>query len=462
VDKNSLHKDEYTIDNMHCLTTDLYMALAPIISPDGEKILFVGHREKFDTHCTEFELFVMERVDEGWSNPSCINIAKSRDTNSDIPIFNGIYLSAQGESEKIQFINNHTIVVPSFTCGRSGIFLIDINNPSKPLSIFPPEFAGCLTSVVLLRVIGNEIVFFHQGYTCQRSVWIATIGDVVEYKKIFETPKLNPNICDKFINSKISIMEASNCSAWLLQSGGPREDPRPLIAYLHGGPFMAAISTFSVEMAAFLSLGYDIVIPNYRGSFSFGREFLHELEGYVGIKDVDDCHDCVVEAKKFLGSSCVVAYGGSHGGFLTAWLLGKPETRDNFIGGVLWNPAVDLVSSNLTSDIPDWAVDVSMGSLDECNIFAPSVKFLTRAHSQSPISVVNNVKVPTLVLLGSNDRRVVPCAGLRWAQAIKANNVAVDVHWYPDQGHAIQGPEFYETAIITVSLWISKLVSDSK
>jgi acylaminoacyl-peptidase len=220
---------------------------------------------------------------------------------------------------------------------------------------------------------------------------------------------------------------------------------------------MGAISGFSVEMAAFLSQGYDVVIPNYRGSFSYGREFLHELEGFVGIKDVDDCQDSVVRAKDIVKPSLIIAYGGSHGGFLTGWLLGHPEYRSTYAGGVLWNPAVDLVSSNLTSDIPDWAINVAIGPVDDpVEKFAPSIHFLKRAYAQSAISVVRNVKAPALVLLGSNDRRVVPCAGLRWAQAVQEMGGDVEVHWYPDQGHAIPGPEYYETAIVTVGMWIKQ------
>ena len=451
----------YTLagDKLTSLTNPLYMVLAPILSPDGSTIAIIGSDRHFETHCTELDLFLI-KVGSQFSTPQKVSIPKTRDDTSPIPVFNGVFLSAQGESELMSFLpDNRTLVIPSFANGRSGIFLVDTQSSTVPVSIFPPQYANKLSSVVLLRVVGNEIVFTHSGYTCQRSVWLAKVNDVsdIEYHELFSCPRLDEKICGGFHDSKISVIQGSNCPAWLLESGCPRSGPRPLIAYLHGGPFMGAISGFSVEMTAFLSQGYDIVIPNYRGSFSYGREFLHELEGFVGTKDVDDCQDCVERAKALVNPSLIVAYGGSHGGFLTGWLLGHPKYQTTYAGGVLWNPAVDLISSNLTSDIPDWAVNVTMGKVDDgMEKFAPSIGFINRAYAQSAMSVVRNVRAPSLVLLGSNDRRVVPCAGLRWAQAVKENGGDVDVHWYPDQGHAIAGPEIYETAIVTIGLWMNE------
>ena len=446
------------------LTPNMFMALAPIPSPSGQTVAFIGSENRFDTHCTELDIFTITKTCSGWSSPIKLETRKNRDDFSPTPTFNGVFLSAQGESELVSFLpDNETLVLPSFANGRSGIFLIDtrsgIEQRSNPVSVFPPEHAGKLSSVILLRVIGTNVLFTHSGYTCQRSLWVAKIKspDKIEYRQLLSSPKLDERICAGFHGAKISVIQGTNCPAWLLRSGRSDGSKRPLIAYFHGGPFMGAVSSFSVEMAAFLSQGYDVVIPNYRGSFSYGRNFLHELEGFVGIKDVDDCQDCVDLAKDMCNPSLVIAYGGSHGGFLTGWLLGHPEHQATYAGGILWNPAVDLISSNLTSDIPDWAVNVAMGKVDNpMEKFAPSIDFINKAYRQSPMSVVKNVKAPSLVLLGSNDRRVVPCAGLRWAQAAKENGADVDVHWYPEQGHAIAGPEFYETAIVTIGLWIKQ------
>ena len=434
------------------LTPNIYMALCPIFSPDGSMIVFAGHEKIFHTHCTELNLFVMHRCGDNWSAP--VLLTKW-----------GLYLSAQTESELIQFLpDNKTIIVPCFTQGTSCVYLIDTATGTIVDSLGPP-CAPEHSSVVLQKVVGNMAIVLHTGYTCLKSLWLVFLSDLskIEYVEIFSvSPTLQMN---GFSNAQVRLIETDHCPAWLLQSGIQSDSPRPLIAYLHGGPHMAAINQFSVEFAAFLAQGYDIVIPNYRGSFSYGKPFLDALIGKAGIIDVADCHACVLKAIDQLKPNKVLAYGGSHGGFLTGWLLGDFKYNAIYNFGILWNPAVDLISSNLTSDIPDWAiceaihVSAAPTSADAThNVFAPGVDFFIKAAEQSPMAVVDNVSVPTLVLLGEKDKRVVPCAGLRWAQAVERNSHPVEptVMWYPDQGHAISGPEYYETAIVTIGLWIRK------
>ena len=444
-----------------CVTPDVYLALAPVVSDDGTGIVFAGRKEWFAPHCTEMDLFTITDI-----GARIIPVEKRRDDESVVPTYNGLCLSSQSESALMQFLpDNKTIIVPSFSSGKAGVFLVCTVSGKVVKSLFPPN-VDKLSSVVLQTTKGYDCVFVHQGYTCTRSLWLAKIDpsnvQSVAYTQLFQTPDLfnvpGSSVLNGLRTATVSVIQSANCPAWVIQSGVERTGPRPLIAYLHGGPHMMAVSSFSVELASFLCHGYDIVVPNYRGSLSFGEPFLNALVGNAGIVDVQDCHDCVLMAKEMLKPSTVVAYGGSHGGFLTGWLLGHPDTKETYSCGVLWNPAVDLVSSNLTSDIPEWALAQVLTNAETESLFAPSVEFMVKAAKQSPMSVVKNVAVPALVLLGSNDKRVVPCGGLRWAQAVETNGGKVDVMWFPDQGHAIASPECNETAIVSIALWIDKQV----
>ena len=47
-------------------------------------------------------------------------------------------------------------------------------------------------------------------------------------------------------------------------------------------------------------------------------------------------------------------YGGSHGGFLTGWLIGHPEYSKLFSAGILWNPVLNMSYMVASTDIPDW------------------------------------------------------------------------------------------------------------
>jgi acylaminoacyl-peptidase len=443
------------------LSEGLYMVGAATVSSDGSVALFAGQETYFSSHCTELDLFRLDLGDK-FSKPVRLNIPKIRSDDSIVPSWNGLYLLTQADAGQISFPpSGDKIVVPTYSSGKSGIFIIDIQKEIVVQSVFPPDITE-FSSVMLMQVSGNQIVFVHQGYTCPRSLWLASLDDAcnIQYVKLFSVPSVNKlNTLPWYANAKVELIQTPNCPAWLLRSG-KEDSPKPLIGYFHGGPHSLALTAFAPEIACYLAAGYDLIIPNYRGSIGFGKEFLNSLIGNAGIVDVADCHACVLEAKRILRPSITVAVGGSHGGFLTAWLVGHPDMKHEYAGGVLWNPASDITSMSLTSDIPEWALSQVL-SLEECrkeSALCPSESFFHKALKRSPMSVVRNVTAPVMVLLGSADKRVVPCAGLRWAQAVEEYGGKVDLFWFPDQGHAIAGPEFNETAIVAKSKWIESLV----
>ena len=104
--------------------------------------------------------------------------------------------------------------------------------------------------------------------------------------------------------------------------------------------------------------GVAVIQPNYRGSLGYGLDFAEALIGHVGEMDVEDCaaltRKALAEFGNVLDPARGAVYGGSHGGFLTAWLLGAPAHQSLYACGVLWNPVTDLPSMLGSTDIPEW------------------------------------------------------------------------------------------------------------
>ena len=129
---------------------------------------------------------------------------------------------------------------------------------------------------------------------------------------------------------------------------------QPVILMPHGGPHSCLTDWFWPSTATLALMGFRIVIPNYVGSIGGTREYVEALIGHCGTKDVQDCMK-VLENLSELGSldrNQVYISGGSHGGFLTAHLIGKyPST---FRAAQLRNPVIDIATMVATTDIPDW------------------------------------------------------------------------------------------------------------
>ena len=104
--------------------------------------------------------------------------------------------------------------------------------------------------------------------------------------------------------------------------------------------------------------GYCVLVVNYRGTIGFGKNFMDSLLGHIGSRDVEDCGNLTKMAiEKFeavVDPKRVCVEGGSHGGFMTGWLIGHPEYKDLWAAAGLLNAVLDMSYMVCSTDIPDW------------------------------------------------------------------------------------------------------------
>ncbi|KAJ7954803.1 Acylamino-acid-releasing enzyme like [Quillaja saponaria] len=231
----------------------------------------------------------------------------------------------------------------------------------------------------------------------------------------------------------------------------------PLIVILHGGPHSVSLSSFSKSCSFLSSIGYSLLIVNYRGSLGFGEEALQSLPGKVGSQDVNDvlaAIDHVIDLG-LASPSKITVLGGSHGGFLTTHLIG--QAPDKFVAAAVRNPVCNIALMVGTTDIPDWCYVEACGTVAK-NTFteAPSAKELTLFHSKSPISHLPKVKTPILFLLGAQDLRVPVSNGLQYARALKEKGIEVKVIVFPNDVHGIERPQSDYESFLNIGVWFKK------
>lgn len=244
----------------------------------------------------------------------------------------------------------------------------------------------------------------------------------------------------------------------ILHSTLPPEPPakRPLIVIPHGGPHSVTLTTFYHVHAAFARLGFTVLLVNYRGSNAFGEAGIHALPGHIGDMDVCDVNDAVTDAveRGLAAATKVCVYGGSHGGFLTAQLTAQYPGR--YRVACMRNPVIDMTAMVKVTDIPDWTFIEAGLAFDERMIrqYDMTEGDLAALHKASPISRVEAVVAPTLVLIGAQDLRVPPHQGLIWHNVLRERGVETRVKWYPSDNHPLAGVECEADTFVSVCVWM--------
>jgi len=192
--------------------------------------------------------------------------------------------------------------------------------------------------------------------------------------------------------------DAGQIHALVARPAGAEDGPLPTVFSLHGGPHSADEDRFSAYRAAWLDAGFAVVHVNYRGSSGYGSSWRDAIEGRPGLTELEDVaavHDWLVE-KGFADPARCVVSGASWGGYLTLLTLGTQPQR--WAAGVSVVPVADYLAAYDDEMEPLRAFDRALfgGSPDEVR---------DRYVTCSPITYVDQVRVPVLVVAGENDPR---------------------------------------------------------
>jgi acylaminoacyl-peptidase len=202
----------------------------------------------------------------------------------------------------------------------------------------------------------------------------------------------------------------------------------PLILEIHGGPQAEYGPYFTAEIQLLAAAGYVVVYINPRGSTGYGEAFTQLINGDYPGQDYDDLMSGVDEVLKrgYVDPGQLFVTGGSGGGILTAWIVGK--TR-RFQAAVAVKPIVNWYSVLLTSD---WGTS-------GIGYFLPRAPWESADEylKFSPISLVGNVTTPTMLMTGEEDYRCPISEAEQFYMALKLRKVDTALVRIPEASHAI-------------------------
>jgi acylaminoacyl-peptidase len=243
-----------------------------------------------------------------------------------------------------------------------------------------------------------------------------------------------------------SAKDSRRIQGWIIKP--PGFDPArkyPLILEIHGGPFANYVARFDEEKQLMAAAGYVVLYTNPRGSTSYGEEFGNLIHhAYPG----DDFHDLnagvdAVIAKGYVDPGNLFVTGGSGGGVLTAWMIGH---TDRFRAALAFYPVINWESFSLTADMAPSSVNNWFPGFpwDHPDNYA----------KRSLLSVVKNVKTPTLIMTGEEDFRTPMSESEQYYKALKMRGVETVLVRVPGEPHGIRRrPSHAASKLTTLHGW---------
>ena len=405
---------------------------SPTVSPDGRLVAFVGYEDRTRT----YQVSRLQVMNLDGSGHRTLTAALDRSVSNPVWAADGSGLYFQYDDEgnsKIGFatLDGDTEVLAgdlggtsygrpygggSFSVANDGTFALNQTRPDMP----------------------GELAVGRRGGPSARTITTLN-ADLLANRTLGEVEEIWWE----------SSYDGRPVQGWIVKP--PDFDPNrrhPFILEIHGGPVSNYGDRFSAEMQLLASAGYVVLYANPRGSTSYGEEFGDLLyHNYPG-QDYDDLISGVdaVIAQGYVDENNLFVTGGSAGGIMTAWIVGK---TDRFRAAVSQKPVVNWISKTLTAD--NWyGYYHSRYEGLPWEDPEPYWRF-------SPLSLVGNVTTPTMIITGEEDLRTPLSESYQMFHALKMRGIDTAVIRLPGASHDMsRRPSQLMAKIANIVAWFEK------
>jgi len=393
------------------------------VSPNGKQIAFYASTNKPVLSYTQPDLWVMDLAPN--AQPRNLTSDFDWDVGSGVGGDNTAPRGGGG-NPPIWSGDGRTIMAVYAKEGRANVGAFDATS-GKETDVTTGDHA-----VVIFRAVPDASKFALLISTPTR------IGDLFWLERPRTRPKQLTHINDELF-SKLNLTEPEEI--WYASFDGkrihtwaqkpPNFDPKkkyPLILNIHGGPHAAYGYIFDHEFQWMAAKGYVVLYPNPRGSTTYGQDFGNIIQyNYPG----DDYKDLMAGVDELLRRGYIDekklgVTGGSGGGLLTNWTIGH---TDRFQAAVSQRDIASWTNWWYTADFtlfqPSW-------------FKAPPFEDPDDYKARSPITYINNVKTPLMLILGEADWRTPTYAGgEEMFRALKYRKIPTVMIRFPNETHEL-------------------------
>lgn len=410
--REPLHTEVYRIGvadgSLTALTNRAGPNNAPRVSPDGSHIAYLG----FDDQLLSYQNVRLYVMDRDGHNSRSLTDGLDRSVDKALWARDGRSIFVQYDDRAITKIARVSLDgrIDPVAAGLAGAGL------DRP-------YTGGAFSVA-----SNGAVAFTSG-TAERpaDLSVAYGGRTKRLTHLNEDLFADKNLARVEALPVQSSFDRRPIDAWLVLP--PKFEPTkqyPLILEIHGGPFASYGALFSTDDQLYAAAGYVVVYANPRGSTSYGAEFANLIHHDYPSHDYDDLMSVVdaAIARGFVDRDNLFVTGGSGGGVLTAWIVGR---TDRFRAAAAQKPVINWASEVLTTDIYTFMPKYWFGK--------PPWEDPDSYWKHSPLSLVGCVTTPTLVVVGDQDFRTPASDSEQFYQALQLRSIPTALIKVPGASH---------------------------
>ena len=277
---------------------------------------------------------------------------------------------------------------------------------------------------------GQLVLYIHNGPTAPGDLWTY---HVATGKSQQITHSLVGGIRSEDMVEPLLVHYPSRDGKWTISAfvyvpyNMARNGQNAAIVYLHGGPTSQTMNSFNRFIQFAANQGYMVLVPNYRGSTGYGKEFQNANLFDMGGGDLQDVLAGVdwIKQTGHLDPKKIAVMGASYGGYLTMMAVSKAPD--------LWAAGVPIVP------FVNWFTEIENEDpvLRESDLATMGDPATNKAlfEDRSPINFIDKIKAPLLLLAGGHDPRCPRSEAQQVVDAIKKRGGRVDFKVYENEGH---------------------------
>lgn len=252
-------------------------------------------------------------------------------------------------------------------------------------------------------------------------------------------PKLQSDALAPMKAIQYTTRDGFTIHAFLTLPRGIQAKNLPTVIHPHGGPWARDNWGYSAYPQFLANRGYAVLQLNFRGSSGYGKKFLnagnHEWGTGAMQHDITDAVQYLI-AQGIADPKRIALFGGSYGGYAT--LAGVTFTPELYACGVPYVAPSNLIT--LIESFPAYWRPFLKGSWYLRVGDPENAADRADLEKRSPLTYVDRIRVPLLVVHGANDPRVKQSESDRIVMALRDKGAAVEYIVAPDEGHGFRAP----------------------